>query len=115
MHKLTDDDLFTTNELEAYSLPTWKIEQILKNQEDAEKYNNWNSTYPDYFQMKEIVERLKKRIEEIKEDRKKANTIKIDSDTSWGLLSTERLYIDTGGLKILDSLGDLQKILGDEK
>ncbi len=43
--KLTKDDSLTRNELECYSLPTWKINQILKNQVKAIRYDELENRY----------------------------------------------------------------------
>jgi len=68
---LTKDDLGTAlNPDGSYQcvLTPKQRDQILKNQEDAKAYNNLQlpdkDTMRDYWNRKEIVERLKKRIEE---------------------------------------------------
>ena len=77
-----------------------EMNQILKNQEDAEFGRKWKQFLEDnpmilkeYPEYSKIVERLKKRMEEVKEENKRA----IDADISF------------------DCLDELQKILGDEK
>ena len=56
------------------------IEQILKNQEDAEK---WNQTLEDTTPH-EVYERLKKRIEEIKRT-------ELDEKYSWALMELQKI------------------------
>jgi len=83
------------------------VEQILKNQEDAEKWNRLHTITrqapekrrPDYNDMK-IVERLKKRIEELEEIRSEINM-------DFPLEPYEE--------KTLDILQELQKILKGKK
>ena len=73
--KLTKDDLWIiANNLEYGSHDAIEeyrklIPQILKNQEKAEKYDkHWCVTAVDFEDYKKIVERLKKRIEELKQE-----------------------------------------------
>jgi len=64
--KLTRYDLENNSMIHAGKLTPEEIEQILKNQEDAERYRELPADYLVYWEHKEIVERLKKRIEDIK-------------------------------------------------
>lgn len=109
--KLTKYDLETIGMIEGGKLTPEEIEQILKNQEYAEKYQvleKHNRGVDDYLESLQIVERLKKRITWtrvmiIDEKNKERNV-----NFQW--LLEHLISIENG-----EHLAEFQKMLGEEK
>jgi len=109
--KLTKDDFVLEYPFEDEGNETFPrqkvIEQILKNQEDAEKWREfdkkWGYNVIHFVKNQEIVERLKKRIKECYEWRRKYKEKNYPTDDDRNLLYMQN-----------DIIFELQKILGEE-
>ncbi len=96
MKLLTKDNL--ENMIDAGCIDEADRDEILKNQEDAKKWNEHKDTRI-IFQNRVIIERLKKRIEECK-----TNSLKISMKDNWAEYKNQ-----------ITLLPELQKIIEGEK